>query len=386
MSKVLFEVTDDNLETGLRGIPVGYCTTSKTDPHEGLSYRDMPVAQMTDRSSEEVMYLLHHGKFETGSKFTEFKNQLQSQGKISNELKKQICSLPREGHPMKLFSTAILLLGMLECTNDYRKDALNLLAKMPHLTATVINHHAGWGETPDPQNDLGYTENFTHMVQCPNKDEAKLLKAFHLFHLLHMDHGGGNLSAFVAKAVCSGNEDIYGSIAGAMCALEGPLHGKANENGLKFVKKVHADVGENASEFEIEGYIQKLLDAKELIYGFGHAVLRVEDPRARIFYHYASANFPTHPLVQTALKLRNAGPAVMTRNPKITNPYPNVDAISGTVLTAAGFEYSQFFTLLFGMSRSTGLTAQIVYDRLIAREGKGTPIVRPKYIYRQSIA
>jgi citrate synthase len=120
----------------------------------------------------------------------------------------------------------------------------------------------------------------------------------------------------------------------------------------------------------------------ELVYGFGHAVLRVEDPRATVLYEVADELYPNDPLCIIAHQLRLAGPKVLGENPKITNPYPNVDAISGTLLSAAGFPYPEYFTVLFGLSRTVGIAMQIVYERCEARDGKGTPIVRPKYLYK----
>ncbi|MDN3504839.1 MAG: citrate (Si)-synthase [Rhabdochlamydiaceae bacterium] len=381
MSDIIFEVTEENLETGLRGYPVGYCITSKADPHKGLHYREIPVTDLVDTPPEEVMYLLYSGERDTGPKFKEFQKKLKSQCQLSSAMTKHIHSLPRHGHPMKLFAAAILILGMLESTGDYEKDGINLIAKMPHLAATVINHHAGWGDTPNPDANSTYIENFVNMLNVPGKDKHVLLETMSLFNILHMDHGGGNLSAFIAKAISSGHEDMFGSISGAMNALEGPLHGKANENGLKFVREMMEAVGENGTIEEIMTQTQKLLDAKELIYGFGHAVLRVEDPRATIFYDFGKKHFPEFNLVKTALKMRQGCVDTLKKNPKISNPYPNVDAISGSILSASGFAYPEYFTILFGLSRTVGLVTQIVYDRTIARGGKGTPIVRPKYIY-----
>ena len=80
--------------------------------------------------------------------------------------------------------------------------------------------------------------------------------------------------------------------------------------------------------------------------------------------------------------LREVAPKVLGENPKISDPYANVDAISGILLTAAGFPYKEYFTLLFGLSRVVGIAIQIVYERCEARGGKGTPIIRPKYIYK----
>jgi citrate synthase len=151
---------------------------------------------------------------------------------------------------------------------------------------------------------------------------------------------------------------------------------------LEFVKDVLNEVGENATSEQVNNLIRKKLDNNELIFGFGHAVLRVEDPRATVFYDLAQEKFPQHPLVKIALLLRSEGPKILGKNPKISDPFPNVDAISGTVLAAAGFPYPQYFTVLFGLSRVVGIARQIVYERMEARECKGTPIVRPKYLYK----
>ena len=283
---------------------------------------------------------------------------------------------------MKLFNAAIIILGMLEEQGDYKEDCLNLIAKLPHLVAAVINSHAGWGETPVPDPSKGYMENFAHMIQAPCKDKATLTEVFRLFNILHYDHGGGNLSTFVGKAVASGLEGMYGAICGAMSALAGPRHGKANQDCLNFVQTVLDQVGENASADDVEKLLRHRLENNELVFGFGHAVLRAEDVRATIFYDYADKHFPDHPLVKIAKHLRTVGTKVLKENEKISNPYPNVDAMSGTILTAAGFPYPEYYTILFGLSRSIGIAIQIVYERLEARGGKGTPIVRPRYLYK----
>jgi citrate synthase len=383
MSKVLFEITEDHLETGLRGVPVGYCPTSFVDPIKGLFYRGRAVSELTDHSPEQVIYLLYHGKEGSSKEIKEFSQLLHDRGHLSQAVIRHIQALPRQGHPMKLFCEALLILGMLESQEDYKEDCLNLIAKIPHLVATVINYHAGWGETPNPNPNLGYMENFSAMLRAPGiKDKEKLTDVLKLFNILHYDHGGGNLSTFVGKAVASGLEDMYGSIASAMCALAGPRHGKANQDCLEFVQDVLEQLGEEASLEDVEKSIQQRLDNKQLVYGFGHAVLRAEDARASVLYEYGRKNFSHDPLIHMALLLREAGPKVLSKNPKVSNPYPNVDAISGSILCASGFNYPEYFTILFGLSRSVGIAIQIVYERCIARDGKGTPIIRPKYIYR----
>lgn len=382
MSEVIFEITKDNLETGMRGYPVGYCTTSTVDPTKGLFYSGKSVSDLAFWVPEEVIFLLYYGKEGSKEEVAAFKKDLQKRAICSPEMIKHIRALPRIGHPMKLFTAAILIAGMYESRNDYKEDCLNLIAKIPEITATVINYHAGWGENNPSKPEMGYMENFTQMLKLPNANPKELNEAFKLFNILHYDHGGGNLSTFVGKAIASGLEDMYGSIAGAMCALAGPRHGKANQECLDFNQKILKEVGENASVDEVKEVLKRYLANNQLIFGFGHAVLRVEDPRATVLFSVAEKKYPQHPLVKIASLLRKAGPEILKDNPKISDPYPNVDSISGTLLSAAGFPYPEYFTLLFGMSRVVGISIQIVYERIIARDGKGTPIVRPKYIFK----
>lgn len=382
MSDVLFEITKEHLETGMRGFPVGYCVTSSVDPIKGLFYRGRPISELYPWEPERILYLLMHGKEGGASEIEAFSAELKKRGQCSNAVIKHVESLPRQGHPMKLFNAAILVLGMLEGQGDYREDCLNLIAKLPHLVAVVINHHAGWGETLPPNPSLGYMERFAAMVKTPNGTPDHLVEVFRLFNILHYDHGGGNLSAFVGKAIASGLEDMYGSICGAVCALAGPRHGKANQDCLTFVHTIHDKLGDNPSAADVEALLRKRVENKDLIYGFGHAVLRAEDARATIFYEYADKHFPEDPLVKVAMHLRDVGPKVLKENPKISDPYPNVDAMSGTILSAAGFPYPEYYTILFGLSRSVGIAIQIIYERLEARGGKGTPIVRPKYFFK----
>lgn len=383
MAKVLFEVTEDHLETGLRGYPVGYCDTSYVDPQKGLFYCGYPVSELASTSPEEAIYLLYHGKKGEKKDVQQFFTQLQKKGELHCDVIRAIRQLPRRAHPMKLFSSALLIAGMLEGKGDYQEDCLHIIAKIPEIAATVINHHAGWPAGKKSNPSIGYMENFVAMLGIPNTNLAELTPILKLFNILHFDHGGGNLSAFVGKAVSSGLEDMYGSLASAMCALSGPRHGKANQDALELVKQVEEQLHGKINGDNVEKIIRKKLEDQELIYGFGHAVLRVEDPRATAFYTLAEKSYSSHPLVQVALLMRERCTKVLKENPKIHSPYPNVDAISGTVLSVGGFPHPQYYTILFGLARVVGIAIQIVYERCFARNGKGTPIYRPKYIYKE---
>lgn len=382
MSEVLFTITKEDLETGMRGFPVGYCTTSTVDPQKGLFYSGKPVDQLADWEPEEVIYLLDFGREGSAEEVRDFSQELYHRGKCSERTLEAIRRLPRSGHPMKLLSAALLITAIIEGKNDYREDYLDLVAKIPEIVATVINYHAGWEGMKKSDPTLGYMENFVHLLNTPHIDRPRLTKVFKLFNILHYDHGGGNLSTFVGKAVASGLEDMYGSISAAMCALAGPRHGRANQDCLEFTQEVLKLLGPGATLKQVDHLLRERLANQQLVFGFGHAVLRVEDPRATVLYKVAEEMYPEDPLCKIAFLLRIAGPKVLKENPKISNPYPNVDAISGALVSAAGFDYSEYFTLLFGMARVVGIARQIVYERCEARGGKGTPIVRPKYIFK----
>ncbi len=381
MNKVIFEVTEEHLETGLRGYPVGYCTTSFVDPQKGLFYIDEPISKLGNDEPIDVIHMLLNGRKGSSNEINHFFDDLKKRAHLSPKVLQAIQALPKEGHPMKLFSSAILIAGMLECKEDYKEDCLNIIAKIPLIAASVISHHAGWSLGKNNP-EAGYIENFNELLNIPNTNKEELLRIFKVFNILHYDHGGGNLSAFVGKSVASGLEDIYGSLASSMCALAGPRHGKANQDCLEFTKLMLEHLGDNATQEEVEDLLREKLKKKELVFGFGHAVLRVEDPRASIFYELASKHYSDHPLIRMAMLLREAGPKVLKENPKVSNPYPNVDAISGALLTAAGFSFPEYYTVMFGMSRIVGIAIQIVYERCEAREGKGVAIYRPKYFYK----
>ena len=381
MSKVLFEIKEEHLETGLRGFPVGYCSTSSVDPEKGLFYRGIPVRECSTWDPKEVIFLLYNKKKGTPAEVDQFFSELAKRAVCHPGVIEHIYQFPKQGAPMKMFSSALLAMSVFECSGNYSEDCLRVIAKVPHIVAACINHHAGWGETKAPDFSLGYMGAFHDMLKMP-EGHPLLPSVLSLFNILHYDHGGGNLSTFVGKAVSSGLEDMYGCLSAAMSALAGPLHGNANQMTLEFLEKAVQQLGKEPTEQEVSGYVKNLLSNKQLIFGFGHAVLRVEDPRATVQYDFAEKHHLEHPYLHWAHLLRRVVPNVMKQNPKIANPYPNVDAISGCLLHAVNFPYQEYYTLLFGLSRCVGISIQILAERIEFRNGKGTPIVSPKYLYR----
>lgn len=381
-NNVLFEITKDVLDTGLQGVPVGYCATSFVDPLKGPIYVGRPIAELSHKDPVEIIYLLYYGEAGTKEQIAQFQSVLNQRASCQNDTLKSIAALPTSGQPMDALAASLLIVGMREGTGHYREDCLNVIAKLPQIAAAVINHHAGWGETVPSQPELGYIENFVHMLGMKEKKTPELIRAMKLFNILYLDHCGGDLPVFVGKSVASGLENLYGSIAASMTALAGVRYAYASQGCVELIQQVLAQVGEHGAVSELGKRIQQKLQNNQRICGFGHSVLRVEDPRATICYDYCKKHFSAHPLVNIAFLLRTEGSRILKEHSKISNPHPNVDAISGSMLMAAGFTYPEYFTILAGLARCVGIAIQIVYERLEVRGGKGTPMMRPLYLYK----
>jgi citrate synthase len=374
-SEILMQITRGHLDTGLRGYPVGTVRTSRVDPWTGVSYVGYSMGDLAFKDPEAVVYLLFNKRLPTAEELKEFKNDLAQRSELPFGMYEMLKGLPKEGHPMEWLCMGIFYLGMIGKTGRWLDDALNLVARSPALIAAIFRIRSEWGEPIPPDPSLGLAENFVHMLGIPGGNDEKVTELLRSFYILHMDHGGGNLSTFVGKSVASGLADIYSSMAGAMAGLYGPRHGRANQAGLNFVRKVGS-----SDPAIIEKFIRAELDAGGLIYGFGHAVLRAEDPRATIQYLIGERICPDDPLFRTAANMRKVAVKVLKENPKVANPYPNVDAVSGSLLNAVGLTDSDYYTVLFGWARIVGIAAQIVDERVNLRGGKGVPIYRSKFV------
>jgi citrate synthase len=379
-SEVLFKITRDLLDTGLRGFPVGTCPNSHVDPVKGLFYGGYPIADLSEKEPEAVMYLLLKRDLPDAAQLAAFKKEIISHSKLNPGVIEHLKSLPKQGHPMKWFLSAINAMGMYSGTGDYTKDYMNVIAQLPEAVAAIFRIRSGWGDPIPSKPELGWIENFVHMLGAPGAS-PELVHLMRVFSILHFDHGGGNLSTFVGKAVASGLEDMYGSLVGAMAALAGPLHGMANQECLRFLKDISKDIKDPSDEATVHAYVENLLAKGGVLYGFGHAVLRVEDPRATVEYALGERIASKDPLFRLAVTLRKVGSDILVKKGKAADPYPNVDAVSGCLLSATGLEDENYYTVLFGLSRCVGIAGQIVYERKEARGGKGIPIVRPAYIY-----
>ncbi len=375
----MFTVHSSHLNTGLRGVPVGTCRTSFVTPTEGVHYCGYPIAELAHFSPEDIVFLLFNKELPTPEQSAAFKAELSARGRVPDSVAAVFHTLPRNGHPMDWLSIGIHTLGMMETTGDWKEDALNLIARMPRMMGLMFRIREGRGENiPDDDLELNMVQRFVRTLEMDGVDDELMEKILATYLVLHMDHGGGNLSTFTGKAIASGHATVYASIAGAMNALSGPLHGRANQSCLEFVLRIGT-----SDPDEVEAFVRGELAAKRPVFGFGHAVLRAEDPRATVQFALGERLCPDDENFKIIRTLREVAPRVLSENKKISNPNANVDIASGALLHHVGFKDPTYYTTFFGWARVAGIGAQIIDERTVMRSGKGTPIYRPKYIAEQ---
>ena len=372
----LFTVHTSHLNTGLRGVPVGTCRTSFVTPTEGVHYCGYPIAELAHYPPEDIVYLLFHKELPTAEQSSKFKSEMAARGRVPESVRAVFSTLPKDGHPMDWLSVGIHTLGMLDTTGDWKEDALNLIARMPRLMGLLFRIREGRSEgIPEDDLSLNMVQRFVRTLGLEDVDDDLMEQILSTYLVLHMDHGGGNLSTFTGKAIASGHATVYASIAGAMNALSGPLHGRANQSCLEFVLRIGT-----SDPDEVEAFVRGELAAKRPVFGFGHAVLRSEDPRATVQFALGEEVCPDDENFKIIRTLREVAPRVLSENKKISNPNANVDIASGALLHHVGFKDPTYYTTFFGWARVSGIGAQIIDERTVMRGGKGAPIYRPKYI------
>ena len=158
-----------------------------------------------------------------------------------------------------------------------------------------------------------------------------------------------------------------------MVGLAGPLHGFANQEVMNWITEMLEQLGtDEPTDAQIAKYIEQTLVQGRVVPGYGHAVLRITDPRFTVQQQFAEKYIAHDKLINTVNAIYRVAPPILEATGKIKNPWPNVDAISGALLNHYGITESSFYTVLFGVSRSLGVMASLVFDRLY-----GLPIERP---------
>jgi citrate synthase len=194
-----------------------------------------------------------------------------------------------------------------------------------------------------------------------------------LYFFLHSDHESGNVSAHTTHLVGSSLSDVYYACAAGINGLAGPLHGLANQESLRWLLDLREEFGGVPTKEQLNQYAWDTLNAGMVIPGYGHAVLRLPDPRYTAQLEFGRKYMPDDELFQLIESAYEVIPEVLKQLGKVKNPWPNVDAISGTLQYHYGLREFDFYTVLFGVSRILGVTSNLVWARAL-----GQPLERPK--------
>ncbi len=392
---IVGHVTVGEVVGGMRDIKSLVTDISFVDPAEGIRFRGMSIPEVLKALPKArgnkiplvggLYYLLMVGEVPTREQALEVEAEWARRATVPDYVFKMIKSMPKETHPMTLFSQAVLALQngsvFAHQYHSMKKDvyweaalddSMDLTAKLP-VVAAFIYRMKYFGEKGKPKYNpkLDYGANFSRMMKVSDKKGyAELAR---LYFILHSDHESGNVSAHTMHLVGSALSDPYLSFSASLNGLAGPLHGLANQECLGWLMDVHKQFGRVPSRDELYKFAWDTLNGGHVIPGYGHAVLRVPDPRFTAQMDFAKKRFPEDELIQLADLVFDVVPAVLKEQGKAKNPAPNVDAISGSLQYHYGVRDFDFYTVLFGVGRALGVTANYVWARAL-----GWPIERPK--------
>ena len=389
------EVNIGQIVGGMRDIKSLLSDISYVDPAEGIRFRGMSIPELLKALPKGrgnkmplvggLYYLLMIGEVPTKEQAYEVEAEWAKRSSVPDYVFKMLKTMPKETHPMTLFSQAVLALqnGSVFASRYHTmkkdvyweaalEDSLDLTAKLP-IIAAFIYRMKYFGETSKPKYSpkLDYGANFSKMMKVSDKKGYSELAR--LYFILHSDHESGNVSAHTMHLVGSALSDPYLSFSASLNGLAGPLHGLANQECLGWLMEVHKKFGGVPSREDLYKFAWDTLNGGHVIPGYGHAVLRVPDPRFTAQMEFAKKRFPDDELVRLADMVFDVVPAVLREQGKAKNPAPNVDAISGTLQYYYGVRDFDFYTVLFGVGRALGVTANYVWARAL-----GMPLERPK--------
>ncbi|KAI7838691.1 hypothetical protein COHA_007492 [Chlorella ohadii] len=386
--KALGACTVEQAIGGMRGIPAMLWETSLLDPEEGIRFRGHTIPELEEKlpSAKEggepipegLLWLLMTGEMPTvdqakamptvdqAKAVTEL---LRERSKVPDHVFKVLRDLHPNTHPMTQLCQAVLALQVdSKFAADYRagihkskywepvfEDSINLIAKLPTIAAAIYRNTYKGGELIEADPKLDWAANLSHMM---GYDDEGCLEMMRLYQTIHADHEGGNVSAHATHLVGSALSDPYLSFTAGMTGLAGPLHGLANQEVLRWLNEVRAEVGDNVTKEQMKEFVWATLKSGKVVPGFGHAVLRKTDPRYTCQAGFAARNMPDYPLYKLVALLYDVVPDILIQTGKVKNPWPNVDAHSGVLLQYYGITEENFYTVLFGVSRALGVLSQ----------------------------
>lgn len=370
-------------------------------PCEGkLFYRGYDIYELVDGfmkrdafGFEEITYLLLFGKLPDETQLKEFKEILsQSMTLPKNFTRDVILKAPSKDIMNTLTKSILTLASYDENASDISmenvlRQCLMLISVLPMMAVYgyhgynhYVNDDSLYIHRPDP--DCSMAENILRMLR-PDKSYTELeARVLDIALVLHMEHGGGNNSTFTTHVVTSSGSDTYSVIAAALSSLKGPKHGGANIKVVEMMQDLRKNVDDLSDEGQVEEYLRKLLhkeafDQKGLIYGMGHAVYSISDPRAQIFKAFVKKlafakgrekDFELYSMIETL------APKVIADERKIYKGVSaNVDFYSGFVYSMLDIPL-ELFTPIFAMARIVGWSAHRLEE--LTNVDK---IIRPAY-------
>lgn len=391
---VIDRVTVGQVYGGMRDIKSLVSDISYVDPAEGIRLRGYSIPELLKLLPKPnraempyvggLYYLLLTGELPAAGQAEEVEQEWIRRSIIPENILGCLAANAAQMHPMTLLSQAVL--GLQSGSNFTRRyhegmkkdeywlpmleDSLDLTAKLPVLAAYIYNLKYRNGEKATVDTGLDMGANFARMIGI-NKGEYE--DVTRLYFILHSDHELGNVSAHVTHLVASSLSDIYFAFSAGLNGLAGPLHGLANQECLGWLLEVHRKFNGVPDRGQLHQYAWDWLNSGRVIPGYGHAVLRVPDPRFTAQFAYAQGHFSEDEILRLAAMVYDVVPQVLKEQGKAKNPAPNVDAISGTLQYHYGMQAFDFYTVLFGVGRALGVTANAVWARAL-----GQPLERPK--------
>ena len=386
-TKVISEVTIAQAAKGMRGVKSMICDTSAVSADEGLIIRGYPILQITNKLPEEVFYLLLTGDLPDQLQLSDLQNQLRAHQNVPDYVWRVLDAMPENSHPMTMLSVAIQSMRVESLfvekfnkgtpKNEYWKwildDGIKLIGALPSIAAFIYRKITKNNDRIDPDVNLDWAGNYAYMLGINESDDFK--KLMRLYLMLHSDHEGGNVSAFSSLTVASSLSSPFLAIGAGLNGLAGPLHGLANQECLKFVLEIHDHFNGAPNNKDLENFCWDRLNNGRVIPGYGHAVLRCPDPRFTAFMKFGQEHIHDDDVFKIVEALFEVVPPVLKEHGKAKNPWPNVDAASGSLLYYYGLKEFNYYTVLFSLSRVMGMVSQIVINRALRM-----PITRPKSV------
>lgn len=342
---------------------------------------------------EEIAYLLLFGELPDKNELEEFNEIIGISRTLPTNFTRDVIMKAPSKDIMNSITKSVLTLGVydenmsgLEIENVLRQ-CINLISVFPMLAVygyQAYNHYerdkSMYIHRPDPS--LSTAENILRMLRPDKKYTELEARVLDVALVLHMEHGGGNNSTFTTRVVTSSGSDTYSVVAAALSSLKGPKHGGANLKVMQMIQDIKEHVKDLSDEDELREYLEKIVDKKAfdkkgLIYGMGHAVYSLSDPRARVFKKFVeqlSVEKHRHEDYELYTAIERLAPEVIGKKRKIYKGVSaNVDFYSGFVYSMLGIPF-ELYTPIFAMARIVGWSAHRIEELVNVDK-----IIRPAY-------